>query len=130
MPISRCKHDYSAIRLLLNLTKINVRFEFANLSFFYDILNGSIDCSMLLAEISLHAPAKELRNKMLLKTTDHRANYGPNTVIPRLCKNANLFSNSIDFFYISQLSFRPTLRSVLSLMDNSAALILLFFTVL
>lgn len=110
IPFDGYSHDYSNIRVLLQIPLVTSRFLFNGKIFLYKILNVKIDCSALLSTIRLSIPTRGTRNYTLYQESHHRTNYGCYSLFNRLSREANELPNCIDFFDDNLIRFTILLR--------------------
>lgn len=98
---SRCK--------LINLEILSDRSEMLRKMFVFDVLQGNIECSSLVAALPIHAPSRILREYEFLRIPNdgHRSFFNP------LVECCRLFNSAYDMFdfSISKIMFKNRLRN-------------------
>ncbi|XP_043477484.1 uncharacterized protein LOC122508276 [Leptopilina heterotoma] len=113
IPFDFYTHDYKHLRVKMNIPTLTSRFYFSDMSFLYRLLNGAIYCPSLLSMVNLRVPRTITRFNTLFSVPFHRTNYGNNSLIHRLCREANSIESDVDFFDTNALRFSLRLRSLL-----------------
>ena len=89
---------YSDRLARFKMMSVSKRFELADASFVWKLLNHCIDSPPLLAMINLRVPSRYPRHKITpLSVPFRRTAFGSNSPIPRLCRLVNEYSNILDF---------------------------------
>jgi hypothetical protein len=109
MGIPKEEIDYNFLHKKMDLIELKCRREILALLFFYKIINGHIDSSALVSEVSLHVPSRTTRNINTFHVGKHRTNYARNSIMPRLHTLANTYLNDIDIFCTNFSLFRSLL---------------------
>lgn len=89
------------------------RRKYYDICFSFKVLNNLIRSPEILSMFDLHVPNRFTRGPPLLSVQYHRTNYGSNCPLNRIFKNANSYSNDLDFFGGSFGTFKLDLRNVL-----------------
>ena len=106
--------SYSSLCKQFNLTALSSRRNQFDLRNFNKLLNGHINCSNLLQEVSLYTPQRRTRRTAVFHSPA-RINLRKNTFLPRAHSLANSFINQIDIFENDVNAFK---RSVSTLYFN------------
>jgi hypothetical protein len=85
----------------------------AGICFIFDLLSGRIDAPELLAQIPLHAPARQLREPEFLRMTTHRTNYGLFSPLDQMFRRFNSCAQLFEFD-VSRDAFRNSVISYLT----------------
>ena len=78
--------------------------------YIFDILTGNIDCSNLLQNVRLQAPARQLRHQQFLWIPSHRTNYGQHNPLDACCRAFNQVCEVFDF-NISKLVYKNRIKA-------------------
>lgn len=79
--------------------------------FVFDVLKCNIDCSSLLENVRLQAPARQLRNRPLQWIPAHRTQYGRNNPFDQCCAMFNEVYDLFDF-NVSKIVYKSRLRNI------------------
>ena len=107
--------DYDAIMSLLNLQSLEDRRNFFDIAFLSKLVNGKIDCPVLLGMINFRLPTHRTRSNNLFEIPFHNTNYGYANAIDRIQRSANRTSHRFDIFHDSL----ETLKSICFERSNS-----------
>lgn len=104
---------YENLCALFQLPTLNSRRTLLQRLFIFDVLQNNIDCSFLLENVRLHAPARRLRDVQLLWIAGHRTTYGYNNPLDACCRKFNNPSvlNVFDF-NVSKFSFKRNISCI------------------
>lgn len=108
IPYNFFTHDYSELSSILKIPSVQSRVLKLDLQFFYNILNGNIDCAALLSRISLSVSYISLRNRPSFKVPLSRTNVGNNSPLTQICREVN-HAISLDFFENRSSRFKSNL---------------------
>ena len=90
---------------LLNIEPLEIRRITAQATFIGKLLTGGIDCSALLAQLSLYAPERQLRQRPFLYLEPRNRDYGLNEPVRSAIMRFN--ENFVHFdFNVSNYLFR------------------------
>ena len=87
----------SLSRQLLNLEPLEHRRAVSQAVFAAKLLAGDIDCPSILAELSLYAPERRLRQSDFLFLEQRNREYGLNEPVRSLCQRFNEVLELFDF---------------------------------
>lgn len=109
-PLPTIEETYTkySISLLCNRRKIS------DLTFFYKIINGSIDSPEILESITFICARPGLRQSRILNTTYTNKNYVLNGPLNRIARTVNELCLEVEFFGGSQRMFINSLKSLIS----------------
>lgn len=82
---------------LIGLETLSQRRVSMQCVFIFDIIQGNIDSPVLLEQIPLYVPPRQLRNSSMLAIPHHRTNYGHFNALDFCLREFNRFSDSFDF---------------------------------
>ena len=103
--------SYSTLCNQFNLTILSSRRNQLDLRNFNKLLNGRINCSYLLQEVSLYTPQRRTRRTPVFHSPA-RINLRKNTFLPRAHYMANLFTNQINIFETNVNSFKKSVSNL------------------
>lgn len=89
-------NDYTTRCLLLGLPQLDDRIRNARLAFIVGLLNGSIDCPVLLSSIQLYVPARTLRPRAMLAIPETRTAFASRDPFLRICLALNAESDAYE----------------------------------
>lgn len=99
----------------LNLSSLESRRIYFDISILYKILNNLIDSPDLLASVGLRVYPTNARNKSLFNIDFHRTNYGVNSPLNRMCNLTNNVlsnNNNVDIFSDSLSRFTNKVKQI------------------
>lgn len=82
---------------LIGLETLSQRRVSMQCVFIFDIIQGNIDSPVLLEQIPLYVPPRQLRYSSMLAIPHHRTNYGHFNALDFCLREFNRFSDSFDF---------------------------------
>ncbi|KAJ8712619.1 hypothetical protein PYW07_005461 [Mythimna separata] len=95
--ISKRKRSYDARLAHFKMVSLEKRRRIADSIFLFKILRGKIDCPQLLSNFMFRAPARFPRAPITpLYPPPRRTVLGMNSIVPRLCKLLNSYSDLVD----------------------------------
>lgn len=103
--------SYSSLCNHFNLKELRSRRNQLDLRNFNKLLNGHINCSYLLQEVSLYTPQRHLRNNTVFYSRS-RINLRKNTFLPRVHTLANSVNNRINIFENDITAFKPSVSTM------------------
>lgn len=101
---------YKDIEKVLNLQPLQTRRTQFDILTLFKIVNNMIRCPELLSQVSLHVPQRMMRVHEVFFVQFHRTNYGMFSPLTRLCRLANDYCHSEDFFNSTLGSFKLALE--------------------
>lgn len=104
--------NYSEIERSLNMTTLQIRRMYRDLTMFYNILHSNSFSPRLTERVGLHVPCRQTRQNYSFYVPPHRTNYGLNSFLSRASRLANHYSDHLDCF-ASQKEFRTQLSNCL-----------------
>lgn len=95
--------------LLLDLETLEQRRKIQQATFVAKLLNGEVDCPVLLSQLNFRVPHRSLRNNSLLQLSYHRTAYGYNEPLTAVIR---VFSSMESLFEFGESSntFRNRIR--------------------
>lgn len=103
--------NYAALLSSFDMQPLGVRREAAGLLLFYKLLNGMVDSSFLLSQITLRVPSRVTRQADIFHQPCQRTNLALNAPMYRMSALANAHCD-LDLFNISLTSLRTYLRGL------------------
>jgi hypothetical protein len=94
--------------LLIDLPTLESRRELASVCFVFDLLTGRLDAPELLAQVPIHAPARQLRTSDFLRLNTHRTVYGTFSPLERMYRLFNEVNHLFEF-NISKNAFKSAI---------------------
>lgn len=104
--------SYQPLLTFLNLEPLEIRRKKFDLSFIFKLLNGQINCPILLSKLDFSVPSRNTRQSSTFYVPFQSTNYGLNTPIIRCMQLVNKYNVDI-FSYVTVNTFNLYLNSII-----------------
>lgn len=105
---------YESRCLLIGMQTLDWRRKFSSMLFVFDLVNGNVDCPILLEKLMFNIPCYNLRNVNLFHIDCHRRNYILNSPIIGALRHYNALNRKhMVEFNVTKNSFKEFLKRFL-----------------
>lgn len=104
--------DYQVLENSLQITSLQVRRMYRDLTMFYNLLHSNSHSPGLTSKIGLHVPSRQTRLNHPFQVNLHRTNYGQSSFLTRSARLANDLSAQVDCFHSLSI-FKKELKDCL-----------------
>lgn len=101
--------DYEHRCRLITLETLESRRKNLQRLFVFDLIQGNLDCPLLLSNVLFYAPTRQLRQRDVLFVRRHRTSYGFNSCLDRCFRLFNSVSGLFDF-NVSKTVFKNRIK--------------------
>ncbi|GBO05405.1 hypothetical protein AVEN_264006-1 [Araneus ventricosus] len=104
----------SCLRDMFNIPSLCSRRDVSCVLFFYKVINGSIDCTVILSAINFAGPARSLRNQDSFPNVYSRFIYIDRFSLYKFYKSFNKISGELDIYHMSPTVFKSNCFQLLN----------------